>query len=309
MQIQKGARDQARRFLFHTSLPIGNSVKIGLRKTSERLSAFGYRDFSDKKLFLPATYLLNKPGKMLRPALVFLGANILEEDVEDFVDLAVAAEVLHTASLAHDDIIDKDTKRRGMPSLHIKYDEETAIITGDALIAKAVALSARYGPEVVRSVANAALDMCAGELLDYSFQKEEKLPSVREYINIARLKSGTFLGTCFNVAAIASRNKLAKNMFNFGLNLGIAFQIRDDIIEVIDLEERKRNGNGSKSGTTSSSIVRVFEEKFKISRHEAIEKAVSLNNYFVDRSVGFIIDQKIRSKLNPYVDFVRIRKG
>ncbi len=303
LQLEK-ARLQAHSFSFSSSLPLANSVRKGIGRVLSRLSSFGYSDFSEKELFIPAVYTLRKPGKMLRPALVFLGARIIGRETNDFVDMAAAAELLHTASLVHDDIIDRDTVRRGMPALHSRYGHETALLAGDALIAKAVSLAAKYGPRVVKTVADASLDMCAGELIDYTFQREQRMPSVREYLRIARLKNGVFMGTCSSVAATYARSRKASKLYAFGLNLGVAFQIRDDIIEMIDMGERVRNGGAAKR---SPNLVSIFERQFGIGTEEALGKAVGLNNYFADRALGFVKGEKAGAELASYIDFVRIR--
>lgn len=285
---------------------MGNSIKSGINKVQARLSSFGYQDFSGKELFDAATYTLRKPGKMLRPALVLLGAKLMGEDAADFIDMAVAAELLHTASLVHDDIIDGDSVRRGVPTLHAKRGSEVALLSGDALIAKAVSLASRYGPRVVKKVADASLDMCAGELLDYSSQREGKPIGVREYLRVARLKNGVFMGTCASAAAIYKRKKVASRLYGFGLGLGVAFQIRDDILELVDEKEAGRNG-GSKITSGYTNIVRIFAKQFGIGQDEAVKKAVGLNDYFADRALHFMEGATWSRELSRYIDFVRVR--
>lgn len=291
---------------FKRVLPQAARISELLKKTESIIASFGYKDFSDKELFTNVSYVLRKPGKMLRPALVLLGAELSDSDTDDLLEMAAAAELLHAASLVHDDIIDGDTVRRGAPSLHIKYGQEAAILAGDALIAKAVSIAARYGPRVVKRVAEASLDMCAGELLDYTMRREGKTPSVREYLRIARLKSGVFMGTCASIAATYKRNsRKAAELYGFGLSLGMAFQIRDDIIEFADAGERKRNGGGA--GADSPNLVRVFAGQFGISEGDALRKSVGLNNYFADRALQFVREEKRKDELATYIDFVRVQ--
>jgi len=291
---------------FIKTLPKIARISESLKKTEARLASLGYSDFSDRALFTPVAYALKKPGKMLRPALVLLGARIIGKETDDFVDMAAAAELLHVASLVHDDIVDKDAVRRGIPALHVKYGHETALLTGDALIAKAVSLAAKYGPNVVKTVADASIDMCAGELIDYASQKEGRTPNVREYLKIARLKNGVFMGTCSSIAAMYARSRKAAELYAFGLSLGVAFQIRDDIIERIDAEEGKRNGGSAKR---SPNIVGIFGRQFGIGKEEALAKAAELNNYFADRALGFVKGEDLCAELVSYIDFVRVRKA
>jgi geranylgeranyl pyrophosphate synthase len=294
-------------FAFSQSLAVGNSLKRNLREVLRRLSSFGNDDFSDKRMAGPATHLLGRPGKLLRPSLVFLGAAAIGEDYRCFIDMAVGAEILHTASLVHDDLIDADTTRRGVSSVHSKYGSETAILAGDALIAKGIMLVSKYGFEVTSAMSKAALDMCAGELLDYSLQKDRRLPTTKEYIRIARLKSGSLLGTCCSIVPTYKKSTMAKEMFLFGLNAGIAFQIRDDVIEAIDPHENDVNGNRKKI-SFKADIVSVVGKSLGTGREDALEGAVALNNYFADRALGSINDNKTRDALSYYADFVRVRK-
>lgn len=301
-----GKREDVRRLIFSTSLPLTNSIKKGIADVQSRLASFGVNDFSGKELFETATYTLKNPGKMLRPALVFVGAHMLGEGTDAFIDIATAAELIHSASLVHDDIIDKDTVRRGAASLHARYGQEAALLAGDALIAKGVSLAAAYGPRVVKRVADASLDMCSGELMDYSYRKGGKVPSVREYLKIAKSKSGEFMGACASVAAVYRRDRIAGRLHGFGVGLGIAFQIRDDIIEVTDSNERRRNGG---SAAHSLNLIAVLEHQFGIGRKAALAQAADLNNYFANSAVGCIEGEAAAKDLTPYVDFIRIKTG
>ncbi len=299
---------KAKGFLFSPALPLASSVKEGIGRVSRKLSSLGYSDFAGRELFDVATYTLKKPGKMLRPALVILGARLLGESTADYVDLAAAAELLHTASLVHDDVIDGDTVRRGVPTTHARYGSAAALLSGDALIAKAVSIASGYGPKVVKTVADASLDMCAGELLDYTAQKRRMPMGVRQYLRMARLKNGVFMGTCAAVAAVHKRSRKAGRLYRFGLSLGVAFQIRDDVLELVDSEEASRNG-GRANATDASNIVKTFERQFGIGRKSALEKAADLNNYFAERALEFIREEEAKDELARYVDFVRIRKA
>ncbi|MDE1854883.1 MAG: polyprenyl synthetase family protein [Candidatus Micrarchaeota archaeon] len=303
LQFEGGAGAERRRMLFVSSLPLARSIREGVDKVNARIASFKRSDFSGKELFDSATYTLKRQGKMVRPALVLLGAKLIGEDTNEFVDMATAAELLHTASLVHDDIIDRDMMRRGTAAAHVKYGQETALLAGDALIAKAVSMAARYGPKVVKTVADASIDMCAGELLDYSFQKDAGLPGVREYLRMARLKNGVFMGTCASIAATYRRSKKSLALYGFGLSLGVAFQIRDDIIEIVDAGERRANG-GRPGERPSPNLVNVFARQFGIDEEEAVENAIGLNNYFADHALRFVEGER---EIAPYVDFVRVR--
>lgn len=297
-----------RGFAFYSSPPLDVTMKLNLVKVLGRLSSFTRNDFSDKSMLGPATHLLKRPGKLLRPALVFLGAGLIGESYEKFIDLAAGAEILHTASLIHDDIIDEDARRRGMTSVHSMYGNETAILAGDALIAKGVMLISRYGLSVTSAMAKAALDMCAGELIDHSFSEEERAPETREYLKVARLKSGSLLGTCCSIVPLYRNDGAAGELFSFGMNAGIAFQIRDDVLETVDSTESKRNSGKEDATAFRSNIVGIIRNSLGCGTQEATERAVALNNYFADRALGSIKSKEMKSTLSDYIEFVRITK-
>lgn len=217
----------------HSPIDLPLNVRKGLEDVESKLSSLKSSDFVSPMLFKPSSHLIKKRGKLIRPALVLLSADFLKEDLKDYVDLAVSAELIHISSLIHDDIIDKDDKRRGIPTVHKQYGQEAAILAGDALLSKAISMSSKYGDNVMRAMATASMQMCAGELLDYSFQKEGKVPTMNECLNIAELKSASLIASCCNVVAIHKNRIYANEMHLFGKDLGLAFQVRDDIIDYI----------------------------------------------------------------------------
>ena len=305
-QLYSHSRAAGGRLTFSSSLPFTDSIKQGIGMVSKRISRLDHIDFSGKELFTPVAYALKRPGKMIRPALVFLGARLVGDDVEEYVDLATSAEMLHTASLVHDDIIDGDTVRRGAPALRVKHGQEAALLTGDALTAKAVSLAARYGPEAVKTMADASLSMCAGELIDRESHNGRKSLNVREYLRLARLKTGVFMGACASIAAVCRDNKKSSQLYAFGLSLGVAFQLRDDIIERIDTSEARENGGAA---TGSPNIIDVFARQFGTSEKDAAARATELNNYFADMAAHIMEGERARAGISSYVNFVRIRSS
>ena len=255
------------------------NVRRSLAMVRKGLLSLKTVDFCNADLAKPSMHLLDGSGKLLRPALVLESAAALGKKPEDFVDLAVAIELLHTSSLLHDDIIDRDIVRRGIESVHVKYGKEAAILSGDALIAKAVQKSCRYGTEIVHLISQAALRMCAGEMLDYRYQKTRKVPSIDSYVEIASLKSGALISISASAAAKDSKDKLYKSLSIFGTNVGIGFQIRDDVIDAL--------GADLKNGTADSrkfrpNIVNTLIKHSNLRKNDAISEAIELNNKYID---------------------------
>ncbi len=172
-------------------------------------------------------YALTSNGKRLRPILVILSGGCIDPG-RDLMDLALVFELLHTATLVHDDIIDKDEVRRDQPALHAKWTVDDAILTGDALIALSVKLVSGFGPEIIGKVADAALELCEGEHMDITPPPPK---SEDGYIEIVSRKSAALFRSaaeCGALAAGADPQK-AGALACFGHNLGIAYQLRDDL--------------------------------------------------------------------------------
>ena len=281
------------------SLP--TEVERALRQVESKLTSFKVSDFVNQDLFGPAVHLLNKQGKLLRPTLLLLGSHLVEKNPSDYIDLAVAAEMLHVASLIHDDIIDRDHERRDLKAVHEQYGREAALLAGDALIAKAVAISSKYGENVLNAMAKASVDMCAGELLDYNLQKSNKMPSVSKCINIDMLKSASLIATCCNIAAVHSDSPMASRIHGFGQNLGVAFQIRDDIIDYGEWA-----GKGRK-GALIPNIVSSLESENALGSSEALDEARAINSKYVKDAMERLGEGSAAELMKDYAGLVMIK--
>ncbi len=290
---------------FDFALP--NSIKLSLYKTALQLKALGSKDFINKPLSAPSKHLVSSGGKYIRPTIVFLSALAIGEKPGDYVNLASAIELLHTASLVHDDIIDRDRIRRGLPAVHIKYGTEAAILAGDALISKSILLSSGYGRDVIDSISRAAMSMCAGEILDFGFQKSQRVPDVNSYTEIASLKSASLIATAASVAAIsANKPKLASRLYEFGKFAGIAFQMRDDLFNFMGLNDSSKKSTGNDGAKFRPNIVDVVL-KTVARREDAIEKVIALNNSFIDKANKNLKGTVAAETLSKYANLIRIR--
>ncbi|MEM0200944.1 MAG: polyprenyl synthetase family protein [Candidatus Micrarchaeaceae archaeon] len=222
-------------------------ISKGIALAKNKLITLNKNDFINKKLSEVSTYFLKKQGKLMRPGLVFFGVLYSGNKIDEFVDLAVSIELLHTSSLIHDDLIDKDYKRRGINTTHVEFGNELAILAGDALISKAIQNSAKYGKEVINYMSSTAMKMSAGEVLDFEYQKLKKIPNLAEYIKISELKSASLIATSAAIAPYYKNSEAVKELEIFGLNFGLAFQIKDDFNDYInenfnnDLERYRPN--------------------------------------------------------------------
>ncbi len=281
---------------------VPRAVSSSLQAVRRRIAGLGLAEFRERELYVPSTYLLGQEGKLMRPSLVLMGAYATDQRPARFVDLAVAVELLHTSSLIHDDIIDKDRMRRGVDAVHVRYGSESAILAGDALIAKAINLSAPYGERVMSVTSEAALGMCAGEALDYAFQKRGRMASVAEYTRIAELKSALLIAMCCSVAAVYSGSGAQRRLYSFGMRMGIAFQMHDDITEHM---EGRKEGAARRAGRFRPDIVATLGAGGRDG--SALQRAVRLQNKYIDEAIGALGSVSHAKLLSGYADALRLR--
>ena len=188
-------------------------------------------------LYKPAAYILKSGGKRLRPLLVLFSAKATGGKFSDAYNAAVAVELLHNFTLVHDDIMDNAEMRRGRPTLHKKYDLSTAILAGDSLLSVAYEYllkdSGNHLKEVLDSFTRGLVEVCEGQSMDKDFELINKV-SINEYILMIKKKTAAMAEMCCIIGAniaCASKQEI-KAMAGFGKNIGIAFQIQDDLLDI-----------------------------------------------------------------------------
>lgn len=188
-------------------------------------------------LYDPMRYSVGAPGKRIRPLLTFLTGEGLGVSHQRLRPAALAVEILHAFTLIHDDIMDNDTKRRGLDTVHVKWDVNTAILSGDGLMALAfrqlMESDATRLRRMGREFSQAMLEICEGQALDMAFEKRLDVTTT-EYLEMVGKKTGRLLGLACQLAAlIADADPEMVDRFNrFGIELGQAFQIQDDLLEI-----------------------------------------------------------------------------
>lgn len=192
---------------------------------------------SPENLYQPIKYILSLAGKRVRPQLVILGADLFGcSNIEEVIPASVAIEYFHNFTLIHDDIMDKAPLRRGQATVHQKWNEDVAILSGDALLIKAYEQLAKcpvaFVPALLTTFNKVALEVCEGQQIDMDFESREDV-SEAEYVNMIRLKTSVLLGGALELGAIISNASAPDRLklYNFGENLGIAFQLQDDILD------------------------------------------------------------------------------
>jgi geranylgeranyl diphosphate synthase type II len=188
-------------------------------------------------LYEPISYILSLGGKRLRPALLLMACDIFGGDVNKAVKAALAIEVFHNFTLMHDDIMDKAPLRRGQTTVHERWNQNIAILSGDAMMVEANKLMLQVPDAILRTVMDifndTATGVCEGQQFDMSFESRDKV-SADEYINMIRLKTAVLLGGALKIGALigGANEKDADFLYTFGEQLGIAFQLQDDILDV-----------------------------------------------------------------------------
>ena len=192
-----------------------------------------------KGLYEPIHYVLSLGGKRIRPALCLLAYQLFskKEFGKEVIYPAIGLEVFHNFTLLHDDVMDAANMRRGMPTVHKKWDGNTAILSGDAMMIKAYQYMAecpeKYMPEVMKAFNDLALGVCEGQQYDMDFESRSNV-SVDEYLEMIRLKTSVLIAGSLKIGAIiGGASQKDKNfLYKFGENIGIAFQLQDDYLDV-----------------------------------------------------------------------------
>lgn len=191
-----------------------------------------------KGLYDPIEYVLGLGGKRLRPVLMLLAYNLFKEDVETIFSQAAAIETYHNFTLLHDDLMDKADMRRGKPTVHKKWNENTAILSGDAMLILSYQFMMQGCPEscmkqVMEVFSRTALEVCDGQQWDMEFECREDV-TVDEYMEMIRLKTSVLLAGALKIGAIlgGASEKDAQLLYDFGIKAGLAFQLQDDYLDV-----------------------------------------------------------------------------
>jgi geranylgeranyl diphosphate synthase type II len=206
---------------------------------------FGVAQFpaAPASLYEPGEYFLSIGGKRIRPILCVLGNELFSEITEDAWSLATAIELFHNFTLIHDDMMDAAALRRGMQTVHTKYGDNTALLTGDVMLIRAYEklqnINPAYLPKILSLFNTTAREVCEGQQLDMDF---EKMPSVTldAYIHMITLKTSVLLAASLEMGAIlgGATPGNCKHVYEFGKNLGIAFQIQDDYLDAFGDPEK-----------------------------------------------------------------------
>lgn len=195
------------------------------------------------ELYEPIDYILKIGGKQLRPALVLMSTNMFKDEIETALAPAHAIEIFHNFTLVHDDIMDEAPIRRGQPTIHTKYDTNVAILSGDVMLIYAYEYLLKAPenvlPKIIKAFNKFAIAVCEGQQYDVNFETRQDV-SIPEYINMIALKTAALIAGALEIGAYVggATDEEAYHIAEFGRNVGIAFQLQDDILDTFGDPEK-----------------------------------------------------------------------
>ena len=207
-----------------------------LERVNNAIKAIPYPE-QPSHLYEPITYTMDLGGKRLRPVLVLMACEAVGGDINRALTPAIGLEMFHNFTLLHDDVMDKADIRRGKPTVHVKWDDNTAILSGDAMLTMATQLIAQAPADVMPQVMDlynrTAMEIYEGQQYDVDFEKRSDV-TVDEYIEMIRLKTSVLLGCACKMGALigGADEATAQLFYKVGENLGLAFQLQDDMLDV-----------------------------------------------------------------------------
>ncbi|MEN9638547.1 MAG: hypothetical protein RLZZ262_415 [Bacteroidota bacterium] len=248
----------------------------------------------DKSLFEPVNYLIQLPGKRMRPALCLMSANLFTDELDPIIYPAFSLEVFHNFTLMHDDIMDKSPLRRGMPTVHEKWDTNTAILSGDAMMIQAYQLLIKtntdYLPQLLPLFSRTALEVCEGQQIDMDFERMTNV-SADQYLEMIRLKTSVLVACAMQMGGLLTGQDetIQEQLYSIGLHLGLSFQLQDDYLDTF--------GEAAKVGKRIGNDILAHKKTFMMLRLHELHKDTneSIDTIYNNHSNGDALIEKIQS--------------
>lgn len=218
------------------------------------------------ELYAPIDYTMDMGGKRVRPVLTLMACELFGGDLQKALPVATALEVFHNFTLVHDDIMDKAPLRRGQPTVHVKWNPDTAILAGDLMMIKAVELFSTLDPPVLKKCLplfmKTAAQVCEGQQLDMNFEQQEHV-TITDYLHMIELKTAVLLAASLKLGSYMANapEEDAQHLYEFGKHIGIAFQLQDDILDVYGdrIEFGKQPGGDIISNKKTFLLIKALE--------------------------------------------------
>ena len=247
-----------------------------------------------RSLFDPAVYVFSLGGKRLRPILTLMAADLFNKDIENAVNPALAVEIFHNFSLLHDDLMDNADVRRGSATVHKKWSENTAILSGDAMVIEAykyiVNVPDRYLRKVIDLFSQTAMEICQGQQYDMDYEKRMDVAE-NEYLKMIRLKTAVLIGCSLKLGAIVSDAPEVdvEALYHFGINLGLAFQLKNDLLDVYgDFRTfGKKPGGDILSNKKTMLLIKALENSNDLQKAE-LDKWLTVQNFNPEEKINAV---------------------
>jgi len=267
-------------------LSIQTSLNISeLRSRIDReLSQLQFGE-SPAELYDPIKYTLSIGGKRMRPVILLMACDLFNDNIEPAIPAALAIETFHNFTLVHDDLMDEAPIRRNEKTVHVKWNPNTAILSGDTMLVKAYELLSKCDMEVLPKTLNAfnkaAFEVCEGQQMDMTFENSNDV-SIENYLDMIGLKTAALLAVSLQIGALigGADDEDADHLYQFGKNIGIAFQLQDDILDIYGDPEKfgKQVGGDILSGKKTYLTLKARELADD-------ETATQLNELFASSSI------------------------
>ena len=268
-------------------------------------------DKEPENLYTPIDYIMSLGGKRIRPVLVLMSCDLFGEDYNEAMEAALSIEMFHNFTLIHDDIMDKADLRRGNQTVHKKWDLNTGILSGDALMImsnqRLEYYKGRKFKELISLYNKTALEVCEGQQLDVDFESMVDVALVT-YIKMISFKTAVLIGASLKMGAIISNASLEdqNRIYDFGLNLGIAFQLQDDYLDTFgSLDFGKKIGGDILEGKKTFLYIKALELANEADRldlldlysnkHNEEKKIVKVKEIFLKYGVADLLLEEIEN--------------
>jgi geranylgeranyl diphosphate synthase type II len=257
-----------------------------------------YLEKAPEKLYDPIRYVLSIGGKRLRPVLCLMAYELYDDKIEKPIKAAIALEIFHNFTLLHDDIMDKAEKRRNMDCVHVKWDENVGILSGDAMQILSYQvlneLPEKYLKESLTLFSQTAIEVCEGQQFDMDFETQDKV-TVEDYMNMIHLKTAVLLAASLKMGSFigGAPEKETELLYKFGIELGLAFQLKDDLLDVYGdpLTFGKKIGGDILCNKKTFLLIQALDR--------ADQKALEQLHYWLNKS-DFIPEEKIKAITEIY---------
>ena len=278
---------------------ISGLIEFIRKEFNKSLNSFSFPK-TPSYLYRPIEYSLKGKGKRYRPIIVHLTGRHFKSDPDDIMKISMAIELLHCFTLIHDDIMDSDDKRRNMPTLHKKYDVPSAILAGDGIftITQLILLSVDQNSKILFQKYNEmVLEICEGQAMDKQYEVEDEL-DIDDYIEMVKKKTGALLGSCLALPAIIENENKSnvELLYNIGKNLGVAFQIQDDLFEIFGDEKVMGKSLGSDIASNKKTPLAILAKNEDKMRWEKLVDEYDGKN--LDNIRKFLNDSGVKNKVN-----------